>query len=408
MTGSGQAGHPSERQTSRFLILYALAWAGGAIAYIPLLTLLLPLRLTALTGAADVQWLAYATFAGAVTASLANIGFGWLSDISGNRRRFVAAGLLLTLLSYLPISRLTDPLALLLALVGWQISLNMMLGPLAAWAADTVPDAQKGLLGGLIAFAPATGALAGALVTIPGLADPAMRIGMVAALVLAFVLPLLLFGRPTRVSALHPPMPAPASRPAHGRRTLAIMWISRLAIQTAEAVLFAYLLFLFRAVDPAFRDADVARVFSLVLLASVPVALLTGRWADRQGRPIMPLVVFAGLSAAGLAGMAAGSGTAPVLAGYILFGFGSTVFLALHSGQTMRVLPRPHRHGRDLGFFNLANTFPSLLVPLLAIGIVPAFGFVPLIWVLAGLSLLACLLLASLPALTTPLAKERP
>jgi len=34
----------------RFVLLYALAWAGGTIAYVPLLTILLPVQVEALAG----------------------------------------------------------------------------------------------------------------------------------------------------------------------------------------------------------------------------------------------------------------------------------------------------------------------------------------------------------------------
>ena len=65
------------RQATRFLLLYALAVAGGSIAYIPFLTILLPVRIEEIAGGDAVGALAYATFAGAVAASLANIAFGW-------------------------------------------------------------------------------------------------------------------------------------------------------------------------------------------------------------------------------------------------------------------------------------------------------------------------------------------
>ena len=395
---AGDAGQP--RQSKRFLLLYALAWAGGAIAYVPLLTLLLPLRLTAMTGGADIRWLAYATFAGAVTASMANIGFGWISDVTRNRRGWIAAGLGVTLLSLVPIARMSDPVGLIGGLVVFQVGLNMMLAPLAAWAADTVPDAQKGVLGGLLAFAPATGALAGALVTVPGLAGASDRVGLVAVMVAVAVVPVLIIGRPTAIA------PPTSNRPhaplvvVPQRRAIVTMWVARLAIQTAEAALFAYLLFYFRAVDPGFRDADVARVFSLVLVLAVPLALATGRWADRHARPVAPLTACAALAAAGLAMMAAGDGLGQALAGYVVFGLSSTVFLALHSSQTMRVLPRRDRNGRDLGIFNLTNTLPSLVVPSFALIIVPSFGYVPLMWLLAGLALFASLLLGRLGRLT--------
>ena len=68
------------RQSIGFLLLYAFAAAGGAIAYVPFLTIWLPSRMTQLAGAADVQMLGYVTFFGAIAASIGGIGFGSLSD----------------------------------------------------------------------------------------------------------------------------------------------------------------------------------------------------------------------------------------------------------------------------------------------------------------------------------------
>ena len=76
--GSGK----NERQSLHFLFFYALAVAGGAIGYVPFLTLLLPLQATQQFGGEALDILAYAAFAGAIAASCANIFFGWLSDIT--------------------------------------------------------------------------------------------------------------------------------------------------------------------------------------------------------------------------------------------------------------------------------------------------------------------------------------
>ena len=62
------------------------------------------------------------------------------------------------------------------------------------------------------------------------------------------------------------------------------------------------------------------------------------------------------------------------------------MFLSLHSGLTLRVLPDPKHRGRDLGIFNLTNTVPSLIMPWLTILIVPTRGFAGLFVVLAVLA----------------------
>ncbi|XVJ64417.1 MAG: MFS transporter [Sphingopyxis sp.] len=387
------------RQSLRFLLLYALAWAGGAIAYVPFLTIWLPGRMTQLAGIADVQMLGYVTFSGAIAASLSGIGFGWLSDRTGNRRGWVLTGLALTIALLLLVPLAQDIWSLVGMIIAWQLALNMMLGPLSAWAGDCVPDEQKGLLGGLLAFSPALGAWSGALVTLPGLVPTDARLIVVASLVAAAVLPALLLGRPRPFADLTaPPPPRAAGVPAPRPTGPAVrMWLARLLVQISEAALFAYLYFWFRSIDPDMHDSEKAGLFSIALTVAIPIALLSGRWADRHRQPFRPLVISAAISAVGMVGMALAPDADMAKASYLLFGIATTVFLALHSGQTLRILPRSDRRGRDLGIFNLTNTVPSLIMPWLTISLVPGFGFDALFLLLAGLTTLAVLLLATMP-----------
>lgn len=377
-------------QSRRFLVLLALASAGGAIAYVPLLTLLLPAHVARLSGAASVGWLAYLTFAGAIAASAAGIAAGWLSDLTGHRRLWIAGGLVGSTTLLMLLGRTTDFSSILILLVLWQLALNAMLGPLVAWAGDTIPDVQKGTLGGLLAFAPAAGAATGALVTWPGLADPAQRLAVVAVLVAACVLPLVLFGRPRAIPAIAPHTASPPPRRHEGAVR---MWFARLLVQVSEAALFAYFYLWFRTLGPQFGDAAAGQLIGAVLFAGAPLALAVGRIADTRGAPIAPLRWGAGLAAAGLVIMALADTPLGGIGGYVVFGLATSVFLALHSAQTLRVLPRPDRRGRDLGVFNLTNTVPSLIMPWLTLALVPVFGFAGLFAALAILSGSAVLLL---------------
>lgn len=388
---------PQPRQSIRFLLLYALAAAGGAIAYVPFLTILLPVRMTALAGTNDIQALGYVTFFGAIAASTGGVLFGWLSDRTKNRRSWIIAGLILTIALLLAVPLAKDVPTLIAIIVGWQLALNMMLGPLSAWGGDLVPDHQKGLLGGLLAFSPALGAVSCAFVTIPGLADADGRLALVGLLVAGAVLPVLLLGRPRPFPELS--VPSGDETPTGPSTTVARMWFARLLVQIAEAALFAYLFFWFRSIDPAITDSETAQLFSLVLTVAVPLALLAGRWADRSGRAILPLVICATILSLGLAAMALSETLFAAKASYVVFGIAATIFLSLHSGQTLRILPRPEHRARDLGLFNLTNTVPSLIMPWLTISLVPGFGFDALFLLLAGLASVAVLLLATMPRL---------
>lgn len=384
---------PTRRQPAKFLWLYAIACAGGAVAYVPFLTILLPVRVADMVGDQKVQWLAYMTFFGAVAASIGGIAFGWLSDRTKTRRPWIIAGLIGTLVLMMCVPLMNGPVELLLLIFVWQLALNMMLGPLSAWAADYVPPHQLGFLGGLLALSPALGAAAGAFVTLPGLASADGRLAVVSLLVSACVLPALIFARPVdrQATAATPKAIAEPDRPP--AKVAVGMWFARFLVQISEATLFAYLFYYFRSIDPS-RDAGwIARLFGLVLCTAVPAALLVGRWSDRRGRPILPLIVAASTSACALVLMALSSTSDQATAAYVLFGFATTIFLSLHSAQTLRVLRFTERRGRDLGIFNLTNTAPSLIIPWLTVAIVPGFGFATLFLVLAALAITAALIL---------------
>lgn len=386
------------RQPVWFMALFALAVSGGSVAYVPLLTVLLPVKITALMGGQDVGALARVTFYGAIIASVSNIAFGMLSDRFGNRIGWIVAGLASSSGFLVAIGYATDLSTVIILVMCWQIGLNMMLAPLFAWAGDCFPDEQKGTLGGLLAFAPAMGAISGSLVTFDVLVPSEFRLFAVALLVMALVLPALVLGhRQARPELLRPVTSRDAleEHPLRNRSTAIRMWIARFLVQIAEAGLFAFFLFWLRTILPGFHENAAANTFSLVLIMSVPISLWLGRWSDRTGRPITPLVVCALLAGAGLGLMSLARTIELAIASFMFFGIAATIFLSLHTAQTLRVLPKPQHRGRDLGIFNLTNTLPSLVMPWLTLMLVPSFGFGSLFAVFGGLAVTAALLLVS-------------
>lgn len=383
-----------ERQPRWFLALFALAAAGGAVGYVPLLTVLLPQRIAELQGGEDVAALAQVTFLGAVMASIANIAVGWLSDRSGARRAWIAVGLVASNALLIAVGEARSVSELIVLVMIWQVALNLMLSPLMAWAGDCFPDSQKGVLGGALALSPALGALAGSLVTYAGLVDPGARLWLVAVIVSALVLPALLLGRGRVRPALM--IPAASGRDALGigDRVVLRMWTARLLVQVAEGGMFVFLLYWLRSLAPDYPENGAANIFSAVLVCAVPVSLLAGRWSDRHGRPVLPLVAMAVLCALGMLAMAAASTLGLAIAGYVLFAIAAAIFLSLHASQTLRVLPAPQHRGRDLGLFNLTNTVPGMVMPWLTVLLVPSFGYGALFVLFAGLSLTSAALLA--------------
>ena len=392
---ASESTEPSGRRSPSWLLLYALAYGGGAIAYVPLLTLLLPLKVEAIAPTEKLALLGLITVAGAVAASLANIVVGMLSDrvqgpsggrIAG-RRPWIFVGLILTIAALAGIAVSRSALELIVAVVAFQIVLNILLAPLVALAADEVPDEQKGTLGGLIGAAYPMGAIVAILVTAsPEMTEP-IQLLIVCGLAAVTIFPFLIFAR--GLTQTHSDV-RPGLSPARGATNLMIVWLSRVLMQVAGLILFAFFLFYFESVQH--RESEVAArivasriawLSGLVAVLTVPLAVVSGRLSDRLGARKPVLIATAAAAVAGLLVMAAFPQWTPAAVGYVVFACASGVYLALQSAFAMRVLPSPTHRGRDLGFLNLANTLPSLIGPWLTVAVVAQGGFRSLMVVLA-------------------------
>ena len=339
------------------------------IAYLPLLTFLLPVKIQAMSGAQGrLDILTVSVLCGALAASVSNIVFGALSDRSraagGGRRGWLAGGVVATAASYAGIALAASPMQVVAAVILFQVAVNALLAPLLAIMADEVPDADKGVAGGLLALgAPAASAVSAMLVGAAALGE-AGRLGLVPLLSGLCLAPLLLIrGRSNDCAA-----PAPLREMSAS--DLRIAWVSRLMMQVAGNALLLYLLYYFESVVPDVPPLDMAaRLGHLLTVAYVlplPVALLLGRLSDRSGQRRLVLLAMAMVAATGLVVMALSDEWDSAAAGFAIYAVGSSVFLALHAAFAMQLLPDAAHRGRDLGVLNLTNTLPALAGPLLA------------------------------------------
>lgn len=382
--------HPRPARPTVFLLAFALAYAGGVIGYLPLLTLLLPLKIHAVAGAARIPLLSLAAILGAIAASAGNVLFGWLSDRSlargGGRRRWIAGGLVATIASYALVAAAQSATAIVLAIIAFQLAINAVLAPLLPIMADEIADERKGLAAGLLALGnPAAAFVSALLVSDETIAD-ATRLALIPLVVALALLPLLLL----RGAASSPP--ALAHAPRLPRRDLLIAAAARLLMQLANAALSLYLLYVFESVAPGERPLQLARqvgtLLTICYVIPLPLALLVGRWSDRVGRR-QPFLVGAGIVAvAGLVAMALAGDTTAAAVGFATYSVGSAIFLALHSAFALQLLPDPRWRGRDLGLLNLTNTLPALIGPLLTWTLATPQDFALLLLVLAGLTAL--------------------
>jgi MFS family permease len=139
-------------------------------------------------------------------------------------------------------------------------------------------------------------------------------------------------------------------------------------------------------VEHGLLPTRIGHLLILAFLIPLPLALLLGRLSDLTRRRKPALLLAALVAAAGLVGMALARTWSIGAAAFTVYAMGSSVFVALHAGVAMLLLPDPRHRGRDLGLLNLANTLPSLLGPPLAWLLATPRDFAGVMLVLAGLT----------------------
>jgi MFS family permease len=357
-----------------FLAGFVLAQIGAYVSFLPLLQILVPLQAAALSPTHKAELVAAVSFCGAAVAALSNLAAGWISDRTrwrwGRRRPWIVVGAVATAASYALIAVAASPMALLLAVLVYQLCFNIAFAPLLALIPDRVPDDQKGWVSALAGLGMPIGSAVGSLVVGMALHGRAERFGALAAMVLVTLVPFALLIRDPLPATL-PPRSADAPRTGFSR-DFAFVWLSRCLVLTAFSLGQIYLLFYLqetlgygpgRGGGP---EADVARLAVVFGAADAMAGLLAGRASDRLGRRKGFVVAGAIGMAAGMGGVALAGGWAQALLSYAVLGVGAGIYYAVDLALIAQVLPSARNVGRDLGLFNLSNTLPQVAAPALA------------------------------------------
>ncbi|ADL01070.1 MFS transporter [Brevundimonas subvibrioides] len=367
-----------------FIALYMAAQVGAYIAFIPLLTLLLPLKAEAIDPAGRTLALSQIALWGAVTAGVAGVMAGIIGDRTrhwrGGRSIWMIAGLAGTVASYVLIHRAATQSSLMAAIVALQISLNFMLNPLAATLPERVPGRQKGLVAGFTGLAFPLSSLFGALVIGVWLTGETERLTAVVLVTVAMVVPFIVMTFRAGPRSTAKPRQRP-SLAAFADRDFLIAFGSRLLVQTAVALNVLYLLFFLdqeTGLDRALKGMRIEVAMAVLLGTSTSLSVLAGlmggRVSDRIGR--RKQLVFGGalLLAMGSLLMALVPNWPGPWVAQAILGVGVGLYGITDAVLVAEVLPDRTHAGRDMGLMNVAVTAAQIFAPLLGLLALAWFG----------------------------------
>lgn len=384
------------RTRGGLLPAFVLANAATVLAYLPFLSLLLPLKVEALAGAGRVVALSVILGSGAVAASIANIVVGIAIDRSrargGGRRRWIVAGLVATMAGYAAIVLAHTAVALLGAVILFQTAVNVLVAPVMLVMVEDMRDAERGLAGGLMTLAQPLAMLAGAgLVMLYDRGEGAAYLAICVG-VAVLVMPLLV----VQARTLEPPVVVPAAqRPP---RHLIALAASRLLLLTANSVLAGVLVYYFESVTGHLGASNVARRVGLIAMLAntlaVPAAVGLATRAHGRGQRKVVAVAAAFCGTGALAVMALAAGWVVPAIGYGLFVAALQVYVAQHSALVAQTLRATRHPARDLGLQNLANTIPAVLGPGLVLVLYAWSGIAALLATAVVLAAMSGLVLA--------------
>jgi MFS family permease len=375
---------PTQPVKAGFIAAFTVAQIGAYVSFMPLIQVLLPLKAQAIDAADKTVILSQVAIWGAVTASLANLLAGAISDRTtsrfGRRRPWMIVGALATVASYLTIMAADSMLELMAGVIGFQLAFNMLFSALLAVLPDRVPDAQKGRVAAFLSLGHPLGAMAGAVLVGGLLVSEGSRYAAIALVLLVAVAPFAL-------SLNDPPLAAGGRPPLRWRTFLAdlwinplehpdfaLAWVSRFMVLVAITLTQGYMLFYlqdalhFPRLFPGQRaEQGLALLTTVATCANVASGMVGGMLSDRLRRRKL----FAAGAALTLAAAMITFSLVPawpvVVVGFLIFGAGAGCYYAVDIALVSQVLPSQKDAGKDLGVINLANTLPQALAPVLAL-----------------------------------------
>ena len=369
---------PADKVRARFIVPFALAQFGLFVALLGPVLISMAIKVTSLVGEEDAPGVTGLVLGvGAIAALLGNPVFGRLSDRTtsrwGRRRPWMVWGSIALALCMLVIAIAPNVPVVVIAWFVGQLAANACFAAYLATIADQVPPSQTATvsaLGGLmqqIAILAAVGLATVFTANLIGLFVVPSVIAVVAMLIYALVLP---------DRQLHHRPSAPLLRTlletfwVHPRRNpdFAWTWISRFLLMLGMFMFISFRLFWVKD-KLGLDDAQGTQTIFVGVLIYTVVLVVVGQTAgyvsDRTGRRKLLVFLSTTLLAIGLALLIQVDSVTGFYVVEAIHGAAFGTYIGVDLALVLAVLPDRGDTAKDLGVFNIANTAPQVVAPLI-------------------------------------------
>lgn len=385
------------------LALGVLLWLGP---YLGVNAVLLPARVAEIAPANKEAVVALLATSAMIVATIANILFGALSDLTrsrwGRRTPWIVVGSVASAAMLLVVGAAGSVGLLVVAWCIYQLFLNAIVAPLIAVISDRVAPRHRGTISSVYALGYSAGLYGGQIVGaqflgsltagFAVLATVTLFAGPVAALLMregsSLSMPRRSFDKRMLVDNF--------SFPRTGARDYYLALSGKFLIIAATFAISGYQLYILTDYM-RLAEGETSRYVSLIslflMITALVMSAIAGPISDRLRRRRLPVVVAAVLVAVGSFIPFLSSEPWTMLVYGLVAGIGMGAFNAVDQALNVEVLPNRETAAKDLGILNLANTGGQILGPVLAAGAITAVGYHALFPAAAVLALVGAVLI---------------
>ncbi|MEE8737791.1 MAG: MFS transporter [Bifidobacterium sp.] len=367
------------------LALVTFLWLGP---YLGVNAVLLPAKVATIAPNSKATIIAVLSTSAMVVATLANIVFGALSDLTrtkwGRRTPWIIAGSIACCIMLFVISSVTTVGPLIVTWCVYQLFLNAIVAPSIAVLADRTAPKNRGKITSIYALGYSVGLYGGQTIGAQFLNNVTAGFAVMAVFTLiagpvgaVMMKEQSSLGMPKGHFDVHMLL-AHFSFPMHKCRDYYLALFGKFLIISANFAISGYQLYILTDYmkQSSGKTAEFVSIISLSLMVTALImSACAGPISDRIGRRKLPVIVASVFIAAGVFIPFLSPQPWTMIVYGIVAGIGMGSYNAVDQALNIEVLPDPNTAAKDLGILNLANTGGQVLGPVLAATLISAFGY---------------------------------